>query len=91
MNDQLLQQAMWWITVIEIPALVGMFALIMSLMRDLGTFRVEVANTYAQSAQVRELEMRLTAHLLRIEAKLDATALKAEHLSATTERGQRHD
>ncbi len=74
--------AMWWISVIEIPALGGLFALIMGVMRDVSNFRLFVAQHYASFMQTRELEQRLTAHLLRIEAKLDATALKAEHLSA---------
>lgn len=82
MQNDILQQAMWWIGVVEIPVLVALFTLIWSVMRDLTNFRMEVARTYASAIQVRELEQRLTAHLLRIEAKLDTTALKAENLSA---------
>jgi hypothetical protein len=82
MDDSFINQWMWWISIVEIPALAGLFVLIMNQMRDLAAFREEVARTYASGVQVRELELRLTAHLLRIEAKLDATALKAEHLSA---------
>ena len=33
---------------------------------------------------MKELETRLVEHLLRIEAKLDKTALKAEALGAKT-------
>ena len=48
-------------------------------MRDaLSSFKLEVAKHYASQGDLRDLERRLVAHLLRIEAKLDATALKAE-------------
>lgn len=83
----ILQTALWWVSVIEIPVLAALFALVMHQARDFAAFRVYVAERYASSLQVRELEQRLTAHLLRIEAKLDTTALKAEHLSARAEGG----
>lgn len=52
-------------------------------MRDaLHAFKLEVAKTYASHTDLRDLEGRLTSHLLRIESKLDATALKAEALTA---------
>ena len=82
MTSDFLTSALWWISVVEIPALVGLFALILTVMRDLANFRLFVAQNYASFTQTRELEQRLTAHLLRIEAKLDTTALKAENLSA---------
>ncbi len=37
----------------------------------LADFKVEVAKSYASIEHLREVEDRLTAHLLRIEAKLD--------------------
>ncbi len=43
-------------------------------------FKLEVAKSYAAIADVKDLETRIVAHLLRIEAKLDRTALKAEAL-----------
>lgn len=52
------------------------------LHESLSAFRLDVARTYTPAVQVRELEGRLTSHLLRIEAKLDSTALKAEVLHA---------
>ncbi len=52
------------------------------LREALASFKLEVAKTYASQNDLRELESRLTAHLLRIESKLDATALKAEALNA---------
>lgn len=52
-------------------------------MRDaLSSFKLEVAKSYASIADMKELEMRLVSHLLRIEAKLDKTAMKTEALSA---------
>lgn len=44
----------------------------------LAAFKLEVAKNYASQKDLRALEGRLTSHLLRIEAKLDSTALKAE-------------
>ncbi len=52
-------------------------------LRDaLASHRLEVARSYAQVADMRDLERQLIDHLLRIEAKLDRTALKAEALQA---------
>ena len=52
-------------------------------LRDaLNAFKLEVAKTYASQTDLRDLEARLVGHLLRIEAKLDATALKTEALGA---------
>lgn len=54
-----------------------------SQMRDaLAAFKLEVAKSYASISDMRELETRLVAHLLRIEAKLDKTAMKTEALQA---------
>ncbi len=54
-------------------------------LRDaLGNFKLEVAKTYASQNDLRNLENRLVEHLLRIETKLDNTALKAEALKALT-------
>ncbi|MGB4057465.1 MAG: hypothetical protein WBK77_05225 [Alphaproteobacteria bacterium] len=52
------------------------------LREALNAFKLEVAKTYASHNDLREVETRLTSHLLRIEAKLDTTALKAEALNA---------
>lgn len=95
----------WWIAVIEVPVLSGLFWLVWRMREDgenrldalrhqleqrcqqlrdaLAAHRLEAARAYAHTADVKELERRLIGHLLRIEAKLDATALKAEALRAT--------
>ena len=48
----------------------------------LGAFKLEVAKNYAAVSDLRDVEERLVSHLLRIESKLDATALKTEALKA---------
>ncbi|HOO50964.1 MAG TPA: hypothetical protein PLK94_06725 [Alphaproteobacteria bacterium] len=89
MSETILQTLGWWIAVIELPVLSALFWMIWNsrrdfesalqlLREDLSDHKVDVARTYAQTKDLRLLENRLTAHLLRIEAKLDATALKAE-------------
>lgn len=55
-----------------------------SLKNGLMSYKLEVSKDYARSTEMKELENRLTSHLLRIEAKLEATALKAEALEAHT-------
>lgn len=55
------------------------------LREALSAFKLEVAKTYASQNDLRQVEMRIVDHLLRIEAKLDATALKAEALKARAE------
>jgi hypothetical protein len=96
------QDLVWWITVIDLPAMAGLFGLIWrtrhdgaaarahlrslldkrhNQMRDaLSGFKLEVAKHYASQTDMRDLEMRLVDHLLRIESKLDATAMKTAAL-----------
>ncbi len=54
------------------------------LRETLGAFKLEVAKNYASSGEMKDLEDRIVAHLLRIEFKLDKTALKTEALKAKT-------
>ena len=72
----------WWIAVIELPIISALFWLIwnsrrefenglMKVHQSLADHRIEVARTYAETRDIRIIENRLTAHLLRIEAKLD--------------------
>lgn len=72
----------WWIAVIELPVLSALFWMIwnsrrefenglMKMQQTLADHRIEVARTYAETRDIRIIENRLTAHLLRIEAKLD--------------------
>ena len=90
---------LWWITVVDLPALAGLLAMIWRTrvdtnraidevqitldrrceqLRDaLASFKLEVAKNYASQKDLRALESRLVEHLLRIESKLDDTAIKA--------------
>jgi hypothetical protein len=52
------------------------------LKEALSSFKLEVAKTYASVSDMKDLEGRIVSHLLRIEAKLDQTALKTEALKA---------
>ncbi|PZP56804.1 MAG: hypothetical protein DI586_02525 [Micavibrio aeruginosavorus] len=72
----------WWLSAIEIPVLSGLFWMIWKVKSELSDYKIEVANFYARSSDVMQVETRLTSHLLRIEAKLDVTALKTESLKA---------
>ncbi len=44
------------------------------LRQALAEFKLEVARGYASIGYIKDVENRLTAHLLRIEAKLDGAA-----------------
>ena len=90
----------WWITVVEIPALTGLWWLVWRSRRDtdtaldrhrqrldtavaqareaLAAYKLEVAKSYASTSQLKDLEGRLTGHLLRIEAKLDSPHTRQE-------------
>lgn len=72
---------LWWITAIELPALAGLLALYMKLRDAVVAEKLESIRNFASIGGVRELEQRLVSHLLRIEAKLDTTALKTEALA----------
>lgn len=52
------------------------------LREALSAFKLEVAKSYAAVSDLKDLESRLVGHLLRIESKLDVTALKTEALKA---------
>lgn len=106
---------LWWITVVDLPALSGLLFMIWRVRNDtnktinsisktldhrcdqlreaLSSFKLEVAKNYAAKKDLRAIENRLVEHLLRIEDKLDRTALKAERLNAKsrTMKGNGHD
>ena len=84
---------MWWISVVELPALAGLFWLGWRNRRELETslsethqesetglrwlrdslssYKLEVAKSYVSMASLKDIESRLTGHLIRIEDKLD--------------------
>jgi hypothetical protein len=55
------------------------------LREALSSFKLEVAKNYASVGDMKDLETRIVSHLLRIESKLDHTALKTEALRANSE------
>lgn len=99
MEPFLSQELLWWATAIPLPALGGLFWLVLKIRDDLDAamgdleratlaqaaelrqelahYKLEVATTYASLAQMKDVEIRLTEHLLRIEAKLDHAARRA--------------
>lgn len=52
------------------------------LREALHSFKLEVAKNYASSGDMKDVEERIISHLLRIESKLDKTALKTAALNA---------
>ena len=52
------------------------------LREALSAFKLEAAKSYASISDVKDMDNRIISHLLRIEAKLDQTALKTESLKA---------
>ncbi len=102
------QGLIWWVTVIDLPAMAGLFWMVWRVrseaedalhdvhitldrrcdqLRDaLHGFKLEAAKNYASRQDTHALEKRLVEHLLRIEAKLDCTALKTESLSAAKDK-----
>ncbi|MDP7142125.1 MAG: hypothetical protein QF692_02495 [Alphaproteobacteria bacterium] len=98
------EDLIWWITIVDLPALSSLFFLIWRTRRDHETamtrlrelldtrntqmreaqfsFKLEAAKSYASISDMKELEIRLINHLLRIESKLDKTAMKTEALRA---------
>ena len=84
---------LWWITVIDIPAMTALFYMNLRTRRDaernyahmredISAFKLDVARNYAATSEMKDLELRIINHLLRIEQKLDKTALKTEGLLA---------
>ena len=93
MQDPWTPNVIWWITVVEIPSLAGLFCLGWRNRRDadvaiddarhefetglrylrdnFAAYKLEVAKSYASIPHLKEVERRLTAHLVRIENKLD--------------------
>ena len=99
------EDLLWWITVVDLPALAGLLLMIWRTridadksvnhlqitldhrcdqLRDaLYAFKLEVAKNYASQKDVGALEKRIIEHLLRIEEKLDSTALYTQVATKT--------
>lgn len=72
----------WWITAVELPAMGGLFLMLSRQRKDaetaqvqareaLAAYKLEVAKTYPSFEMLKDVENRLTDHLLRIERKLE--------------------
>lgn len=82
MQDFIPTTLLWWIVVVDIPMITGVMTLFARFRRDvedaittlrdmLTHYKLEVAQSYASISQMKDLESRLVAHLLRIESKLE--------------------
>jgi hypothetical protein len=82
MQDFIPTAILWWIVAVDIPLITGVITLFarfrrdmddaMTALRDMLThYKLEVAQSYASISQMKDLESRLVAHLLRIESKLE--------------------
>ena len=83
----------WWITAIELPALGGLFWLLQNhrtacarelkaLATEIAEHKLHVATNYVSVGYLKDVETRITVHLLKIETKLDRMvdrALGAQH------------
>jgi len=61
------------------------------LRESLSNFKLETARTYASINDVKDIELRIINHLLRIEEKLDKTSVKADILEAINHSYKRKD
>ena len=64
MLETLTTELGWWITAIEIPVIASLFWLIWKCHESLTAFKIDVAQNYASHKDLRELENRITSHLL---------------------------
>lgn len=75
-----------WLAMIEIPIFAGLFRQLMKTKREADTglqlqhdilaeFKLYAARNYVSVASLKDVETRLTDHLLRIENKLDKRSL----------------
>lgn len=82
MNDALIPTVLWWIVAVDVPLLTSFVMTALRFKRDLDVavtslrealthYKLEVAQAYASIQQLKDLEARLVAHLLRIETKLE--------------------
>ncbi|MBT4891096.1 MAG: hypothetical protein HON65_16230 [Rhodospirillales bacterium] len=92
MQNTLTLDLVWWISMVELPALAGLFWINWRTRRDmedavsdgahdsdtglaflresLSAYKLEVAQSYVSMPYLKEVERRLTSHLVRIENKL---------------------
>ncbi len=74
MTTLLSTDLVWWLNAVQVPALGGLFWMVQQLREQVSAYKLEVARTYASLSHLKDVENRLTEHLVRIEAKLDRVA-----------------
>jgi hypothetical protein len=93
MEEIIPRTVLWWLVTVDMPIAAGVLVMISRMRREfeqtlqqintaIHDHKLEVARAYAPLNHVRDLEQRLVAHLLRIESKLDNTALKTQTVLA---------
>ncbi|MFI3241505.1 MAG: hypothetical protein R3Y43_02945 [Alphaproteobacteria bacterium] len=67
-----------WVTLIELPIFIAIFKMLITEKSErqnikdaLAEFKLHVARNYVSTTYLKDIENRLTNHLLRIEQKLD--------------------
>jgi hypothetical protein len=91
MSDIIPATIIWWIVAVDLPLLTTFVVVTARFRRDmdqtivalrdaLNYYKLEVAQSYASIGQLKDLESRLVAHLLRIETKLENTRNNASHI-----------
>ncbi len=72
-----------WVTLIELPVFIAIFKMLLRERFELQTikdaladFKLHVARNYVSVTYLKDVENRLTNHLLRIEQKLDEVTKK---------------
>ena len=72
----------WWVTVVELPLILGAYVLIWrrgvdldrrltELNKDLQDYKLAATQEFAAVGYLKAVERRLTDHLMKIEEKLD--------------------
>lgn len=72
-----------WVTLIEVPLFIAIFKMFFkervehqNIKDALAEFKLHVARNYVSTTYLKDIENRLTNHLLRIEQKLDDATKK---------------
>lgn len=70
-GDMKLEALLPWLSLVILPAIGGLFWLIISTRKELTDYKLDVAKQYATINYLKDVEVRMTRVLERIERKLD--------------------
>ncbi|WP_417821253.1 hypothetical protein [Terasakiella sp.] len=70
-GDMKLEALLPWLSLVILPAIGGLFWLIISTRKELTDYKLDVAKQYATINYLKDVEGRMTRVLERIERKLD--------------------